>query len=242
MQLKIYIDLKGEKLTLPINYNHILQGIIYTSLSNDSKYKNKLHNEGINNLSNYKLFTFGPLCGKHFIENKQITFTEKIFWEIRSVDDYFIFLLHEYFKTNGVMFGNRKIMPKLNVENKIIVEDSISIKMKSPICVIKKNEDNKTIYLSPRDLSFEESVNNNFRKKYFAYYNVEPSSDIEIVSTELSHSDKVVTTLKGIYIVGWKGKYILNGSTDYLTFLYNSGIGTKNSQGFGLFEIANEND
>lgn len=39
MQLKIYIDLKKENLILPINYNHILQGIIYSSLSNDLKYQ-----------------------------------------------------------------------------------------------------------------------------------------------------------------------------------------------------------
>ena len=70
-----------------------------------------------------------------------------------------------------------------------------------------------------------------------SYYNTVPFSNIEITNTAISHSDKVVTTLKGIYITGWKGNYILNGSPDYLTFLYNCGIGNKNSQGFGLFEL-----
>ena len=55
MQLKIYIDLKNDNLTLPINYNHILQGIIYKSLSNDLRYQKLLHNEGLTKNDNYKL-------------------------------------------------------------------------------------------------------------------------------------------------------------------------------------------
>lgn len=237
MQLKIYIDLKNDPLTLPINYGHILQGIIYHSLSNDSKYQTLLHNIGINEITNYKLFTFSSLCGKHSINDKKITFTEKIFFEIRSVDGYFIFLLYEHFKTNGITFGQRVIFPNLNVENKIIQEDSITIKMNSPICITKKDENNKSIYLSPRDTYFEEAINNNFIKKYSSYYYAVPFSNIELTNIELSHKDKVVTNLKGTFITGWKGTYILNGSPDYLTFLYNTGIGAKNSQGFGLFEV-----
>ena len=64
MQLKIYIDLGSDKLSLPLNYNHILQGIIYNSLSNDLEYQKTLHNEGITLGENYKLFTFSSLCGK----------------------------------------------------------------------------------------------------------------------------------------------------------------------------------
>lgn len=237
MQLKIYIDLKNEQLQLPINYNHILQGIIYSSLSKDSKYQTLLHNFGITELSNFKLFTFSSLCGKHYIENKTITFVEKIFWEIRSVDSYFIFLLYEHFKTNGITFGKRAVYPQLNIENKIIREESIAIKMNSPICIPQKLEDNKINYLSPRDDDFEKYVNNNFIKKYSSYYNTEPNINLEITNIELSHKDKMVTSLKGTYITAWKGKYILTSSPDYLTFLYNSGLGTKNSQGFGLFEL-----
>ena len=42
MQLKIYIDLKENDLTLPLNYGHILQGIIYSSLYNDIEYQKKI--------------------------------------------------------------------------------------------------------------------------------------------------------------------------------------------------------
>ena len=235
MQLKLYINLYKE-LTLPINYSHILQGIIYKALSKDLNYQKKLHNEGLNH-SNYKFFTISLLCGKHKIENKKITFFDTIFLEIRSVDSYFIFLLYEYFKTNGINFGKDNFPVNLQLKNKVIRNDCIDIKMNSPICVPKRGENNQIIFLSPQDSDFEKYINNNFCSKYQVYYNAEPFSDINITNTFISHSDKFVTTLKNIYMTGWKGSYILSGSPDYLTFLYNCGIGAKNSQGFGLFEL-----
>ena len=237
MQLKIYIDLGSDKLSLPLNYNHILQGIIYNSLSNDLEYQKTLHNEGITLGENYKLFTFSSLCGKHTISNKMITFIDNVFLEIRSVDSYFIFLVYEYMKQNGITFGNKKFYPNLKVENVIIQKNNITIKMNSPICAFQRDIENNTVYLSPRDNDFEKLINNNFFRKYSSYYCTDPCSDITITNINLSPKDKVVTNIKKIYITAWKGEYVLEGSPDYLTFLYNAGLGSKNSQGFGLFEI-----
>lgn len=235
MQLKVYINLNKD-LTLPINYSHILQGVIYTSLSNDIHYQQMLHNVGQND-SKFKLFTFGSLCGKHLISNKKITFSGTVFWEIRSVDSYFIFLIYEYLKSHGITFGKENFSVNLKLEDNVIRENSINIKMNSPICLNKKSEDKKTVYISPNDTDFETYLNNNFCKKYLSYYNTSPFSDVEITPTCVSSSDKIVTTLKNIYITAWKGNYILTGSPDYLTFLYNCGLGSRNSQGFGLFEV-----
>ena len=109
--------------------------------------------------------------------------------------------------------------------------------MNSPICITKKTTDNKFVFLSPKDTDFEKYINNNFHNKYKSYYNSFPLESISIINTSIGYYDKVVTSLKNIYITGWKGTYILSGSPDYLTFLYNCGLGSKNSQGFGLFEL-----
>ena len=235
MQLKVYINL-NRNLTLPINYSHILQGVIYTALSNDMHYQKILHDVGQNE-SSFKLFTFSSLCGKHSISNKRITFTGNVFLEIRSVDSYFIFLVYEYLKCNGITFGTENFPVSLKLENRVIRENSVNIKMNSPICLSKRVEDNKTVYLSPQDKDFEQYINNNFCKKFLSYYNTAPFSDVEIITTCVSSSDKVVTSLKNVYITAWKGNFILGGSPDYLSFLYDCGLGNRNSQGFGLFEV-----
>lgn len=80
-------------------------------------------------------------------------------------------------------------------------------------------------------------VNDNFYRKYQAYYGVVPCSSI---SMEL-HGDgipkKMVTRYKNSYITAWYGTYCLKGERKYLDFLYQTGLGAKNSQGFGMFEL-----
>ena len=243
MQLKIFIDLK-EELVLPINYNHLLQGIIYHSVGiYNKKYSEKLHSQGIQNDNNFnykfKMFTFSKIIGKKYkTDGKTIKFFDSIFWEIRSIDSCFIHLLYLSFSQNGINFGNINVRPKLKVEDKIITENNIYVKMLSPIVVISKSENSKSIFLSPNDKNFEKCINNNFQNKYSAYYNTFPHNNIEITPDYISYKDKIVTTIKDIYINAWNGSYFINSSPDLLTFLYNCGLGSKNSAGFGMFNIA----
>ena len=46
-----------------------------------------------------------------------------------------------------------------------------------------------------------------------------------------------MTKYQGNYITAWYGKYLISGKRKYLDFLYQAGLGSKNSQGFGMFEI-----
>ena len=241
MQLKIFIDLKDE-LILPINYNHILQGIIYHSIeAYNNTYAKILHDSGIQNNDNsnhtFKLFSFSKIIGKYKIEENKIKFFDSIFWEIRSVDSYFIHLLYMAFLQNGINFGNVNLIPNLKLENKVITEENIHIRTLSPIVVINKISFDKSIYLSPNDENFEQCLNTNFQNKYNAYYNTFPHNDIKIFTDNVSYKDKVVTTVKGIYINAWNGTFYLSSTPDLLTFLYNCGIGSKNSLGFGMFNI-----
>ena len=50
-----------------------------------------------------------------------------------------------------------------------------------------------------------------------------------------------MTKFKGQTIIaGWKGIYRLVASEQLLNFLYQTGIGDRNSQGFGMFELYRE--
>ena len=60
---------------------------------------------------------------------------------------------------------------------------------------------------------------------------------IKIQPIQISAKDKFVTKYKQSYITGWYGIYKLIGERKYLDFLYQVGLGGKNSQGFGMFEL-----
>ena len=66
---------------------------------------------------------------------------------------------------------------------------------------------------------------------------MEIDSTITIEVKRLFEKDKYVTKYKGFYINAWFGMYVLTGKRQYLDFLYQTGIGSKNAQGFGMFEI-----
>ena len=95
----------------------------------------------------------------------------------------------------------------------------------------------KTIYISPDDDEYERSVISNFENKYRAAYGTVPEPGLHICPVNVTEKDKVVTKFGGkIYITAWNGIYRLSGDPRYLQFLYDCGVGAKNSQGFGMVE------
>ena len=74
MQLMIYINLESP-LILPVNYNHILQAVIYQGIGKASDFGNFMHEEGYYlGQRQYKMFQFSQLSGKYSIKNNQIIF------------------------------------------------------------------------------------------------------------------------------------------------------------------------
>ena len=70
MQLVVHIKLE-EPLSLPINYNHILQAVIYRALSIMPDYSQFLHAGGFTRgQRKYKIFQFSQLDGEYRIREK----------------------------------------------------------------------------------------------------------------------------------------------------------------------------
>ena len=229
-----------EKLILPINYHHVLQSIIFQGLRENKEYGDFLHNRGYSNQSrSFKMFTFGPIQGKYRIREKQIIFTGEICWEVRSVDAMLLRLLQESIRQDGIVYGKQHftdieaILQEFEIE-----EEEICIRMLSPICVYATDaESGKTTYFHPAEEEFVRRINENFQRKYVGYTGVEPDSKIQMELLQLCEKDKYVTNYKGFYITAWKGRYTLRGKRKYLNFLYQTGLGSKNAQGFGMFEV-----
>lgn len=239
MQLVVHIGLK-EPLSLPVNYSHILQAVIYRSLDILPDYSRFLHEGGFTRgQRQYKMFQFSQLTGEYKIQNKQITFYSNVSFEVRSPEPLLIRLLGESMWTNGIIFGNN-LYTDIQVElyDYTVEEEQIMIRMQSPLTVYSTNsETNSVQYYSPEETRFYELISDNFFRKYQAYYGVTPNSEIQMEIYGKKQPKKFVTRYKGSYITGWYGIYKLFGKRKYLDFLYQTGIGGKNSQGFGMFEI-----
>ena len=241
MQLRITHKVPNG-LTLPINYQHILQSIIYKNLTKACGYSDFLHNRGyLFEEREYRMFTFSSIQGKYRVDmkNKEIKFEEKVSFEVRSPEVFLIRQFAENIQKNGITYFNQHFENiKLSIMDDTVEEEELYIKMRTPICVYSTDSTSgKTYYLTPQEEGFYELIIENFLRKYIAYYGVEPKEGIWIEPVYITEKDKFVTNYKGTYISGWKGEYHLLGQRKYLDFLYQTGLGSKNAQGFGMFDI-----
>lgn len=232
MQLIIKAKLH-EPCTLPISYHHIQQSAIYSLIGGnlhdvDFKYEKR----------GYKLFTFGPIEGRYRIRNKTITFYDEISFEVRCLLDEVGFDIVKNLTENGIRFRNNVYQDtEVTVRNYLVKQNELEIAMKSPICVYETSDDKQTIYHNPEDREFYYLIMDNFIRKYSAVTEELPESTIEIIPLKYSMKDKYLTHYKGFVIEAWKGIYRLSGELEYLQFLYDTGLGSKNSQGFGMFDV-----
>ncbi|MBB6450971.1 CRISPR-associated endoribonuclease Cas6 [Geomicrobium halophilum] len=245
--MRLYVQFKlSSPLTLPLNYQQILQGFIYNQID-DETFSRFLHEEGYTDGRRiFKMFTFSRLQGKGKInpKNKTITFEDKVSWEVSSCLPKFIQSLGQSMLMKDFLYiSNHPVsVEELQYKTTTVNDKECVIRMVSPITVHSTFEgraSKTTQYYKPWDHAFVHLINENINNKYRAYYGEQLSSRVAIKPIKVNKKDKIVTRFKGFIIEAWNGTYLLQGEPNILTFACTVGIGSKNSQGFGLPEVLN---
>ncbi|MBP3448526.1 MAG: CRISPR-associated endoribonuclease Cas6 [Clostridia bacterium] len=237
--MQLTITMKGNPICLPIASAHTVQGFLYHALRRDGAYSYELHETGtLYDKKKFKLFTFGELMGQYEIRGKNIIYPEDVALEIRSADTYMIQLLFEAFSRQPyAMLGNNPIeITGVSLLNETVFSDTIRIRTLSPITVYRTEENGHTTYFSPTEEEFYTSVIANAKRKWSSF-SQDTHCDFSIEPTETARFTKRATRFKETFITAWHGEFILRGSPRMLNFLYHTGLGTKNSQGFGMFRV-----
>ncbi len=241
--MRIVIELEGNNLTFPLDYNYIVQGFIYRNI--DESLAKLLHDRGfVSRGRNFKLFTFSRLLGKYRIKNREIIFYQRVkFWIASPVQE-----LIESFASNLLK------KPEVTLNNELIYVTSVEVKaeklfdkaqifMLSPMTVystlLTADKRKKTYYYNPKEREFARLITENIRKKYRALYRKDPDElGMSIRPLRVNSSDEKIIRYKGFIIKGWMGRYHIEGDKELLSLAYDTGLGAKNSQGFGMFEIS----
>ncbi|OAA83845.1 CRISPR-associated endoribonuclease Cas6 [Clostridium ljungdahlii] len=239
--MRIIITFEFNKpLVLNIQYNHIIQAVLLNWL-NDENYQRFIHDTGyeIGN-RRYKLYTFSRLQGRFHIDLGQgtITYYNEAKLEVASQDDKFLnYLVNGVIIKDNVKIGNNIVHIKNIRCINYILDSGSKVYTKSPITVystFKILDKKKTYYYSPFENEFSKLIRENLIKKYEAMYNKCPEDDsFEISYVKNSKLKEKVVIYKDTVIKGWVGEFVLNGSKELINIGYNSGLGSKNSQGFG---------
>jgi len=234
--MQIKLRLKPTKpLKIPLNYNYQLQSALYAKLAELSA-SDFWHDCGFGKKETFKLFVFGPLSGIYKIEGKKIIFQKEINFEIRSPFFEFCDALQRSIECNPTIkiFDTTVNVAGIFINNRHINSDSVVFKTISPIIVSEKEDVEKTVFINPNAPEFVYRLQENFYKKYKAAFNTQPP---ELKIEVLEKGKKVVTQYKEIWLTGYNCTLKITGPSDALEFIYNSGLGERNSQGFGLTDI-----
>lgn len=242
MQLKLSFTFQ-KPLLLPLGHHAALQGFIYHLLRNSADYADFLHDTGyIDSTHSFKLFVFSTLRGRHSISDNKIVYHDQVTLYVRSPKSEFCNILMSALQSNtSLELDHQQIeLSECTFSKKRITRNSVDIQMLSPLTLSTTyyvGEKKKTLFLSPSDDRFPDALQHNTASKYRAAFEDEPKNGIDLSILSLTEEDRYVTKFNNrIYITGWNGSYRLSGDPDVLSFLYDAGLGSRNSQGFGMFE------
>lgn len=238
---QLYVTLSAQELSLPMAHRHLQQAMIYHGLrTQDSACAAYLHDEGARaDERRFKLFTFGPIQGNYRVKDGRIFFYGEIRFEIRSADPRLLSTLAAAWRPGSrVRLGTKELtVVGCQWGHTPITHTSIRVKTLSPVVAYITREDGKTVFYSPEDEAFLGLLHTNAARKWRGFTGGEQVPAFRCVPVPGRPIKKQVTKFKNTRINAWFGEFELSGETRMLEFLFHTGLGAKNSQGFGMFTI-----
>jgi CRISPR-associated endoribonuclease Cas6 len=246
MRISLVFNTK-EKLVMPIHYNYHIQGMIYNNIS--TELAAFLHDRGyIHGKRQFKLFTFSRLEGQfHMRKDRKIQFTPPVRLTVVSPVERFLTELSTGMLKNDKLnlCGQKLVLESVEVHSPVEEADfgdEVTIKMMSPVVAyntVKRDDESKTFYFSPWEEWFSELIRSNLEKKYQLIQGASlKGADIHLkpVGPKDERYCKIIY-YKDNFVKGWMGIYKMSGDKRLMKIAYDTGLGSKNPQGFGCFHI-----
>jgi CRISPR-associated endoribonuclease Cas6 len=192
----------------------------------------------------FKLFTFSRLYGKFRLNRRSINFEPPVRFYIASSDTHFIQEFAEsllkagdvHLGTEGIRISSIEVHPNCKFNKEITINTLAPITVYSTLNT--RDGKKKTYYYSPYEREFCNLIADNLRKKFKLVYHKEPGRrNLTIEPVNGKRVREKIIKYKGTIIKGWMGRFKLKGSPALMSIAYDTGLGSKNSQGFGMFEI-----
>lgn len=236
MRLKLYFTLENSK--LPIDYRRSIISFIKLSLSEyNEDYFKRYYNERDNII---KPYAFSVFFKKPKIDSQEIIVEDRNFEINFTVEDCEIAIIlyngfnnqrHKKFSIhqNSWTLQNISMLPE-----KEIKANSINIKFQSPLCV-RGRQDKKDYYYSYEHEDFENILKINIKEQLKITNFPETIVDsFKIIPIE---AKKVIIKFYEKQIECSTGIFQMEGDIELLNYLYKAGMGSRHSEGFGMFQV-----
>ncbi len=252
MRFKIILipDKKTFGDRIPLNYQYECSAVIYKILSqSDEAYSQWLHDNGFRmEGKQFKLFTFSRLkVDKWKIQGAYLQIlSDKVEWEIsflpeRSTQEF----IQGLFKEQSFELGDRNAKVRFTVQGIELIPSPVftqtmQFECLTPVCLNYKRDDGGYNYIDPEHVAAPELIKQNLLNKFEAYkgeafiQNSIPF-DFKVLSKPKSSLITIkANTPEETRIRGFHCRFQLTAPAELMKIMYESGIGGKNSIGFGM--------
>lgn len=236
MRFKLHFKLEKEE--IPIQYRKTIISYFKHSLEEyNQKYYQKYYN-GKDSI--IKQYAFSAYYKQQKIEKDKIILEDQRLEINITTSDYEtgIILYNSFNKQKHKKYSlnnNSMTLENITMANeKEITTEKISVKFQAPLC-IRLRENNKDYYYSYENEKFEETLKINI-KEQLKITNM-PTEIVDTFTIKPIKAKKVLIKFYEKCIECSTGTFELSGNKELLKYLYKSGIGSKHSAGFGMFQI-----
>lgn len=226
--------------SIQINYNYFLSSLIYENLPDGGA---QLYDTGFPyEKRKFRLFTFSRLRGPYTIKGRDMIFKGKLeFVFTTAIEEIASDFAKSIIGKESVRLGSAEMRTSaVYVHEEPELSSHLFIRASSPITMystlLTSDGKKKTYYYSPYEKEFSPLIDKNLRKKYAAIHKKEYEGGPFKISP-IGRQREVIVDYKGTIIKGWTGIFELSGDTALMKIAYDAGIGGKNSEGFGCFDI-----
>ncbi|MDH6535003.1 CRISPR-associated endoribonuclease Cas6 [Parabacteroides sp. 52] len=255
-KLKINVGKKNYGNALPISYMYEQSAVIYRILSlGDEEYTNWLHENGYNiGSKKFKLFNYSPFLIPSYrvVDDRLFVLSDQMEWYItflpeRSTETF----IRGVFSDRVFQIGDKKSKVQCKVLNvEALPSPTYSSQMTfetlSPICLTRLEANGKTTYISPGDPSAKDIMLYSLTEKYRIIKGVPFSGDLSSCAFELLNTPKPklatfkIGTPMETRVKGYHCKFKISLPKELMEIMYESGVGSKGSQGFGMVRVCNK--
>jgi CRISPR-associated endoribonuclease Cas6 len=250
VRVRFDFSLPEGKIILPVHYNHLVQAMIYKNIS--EQLADFLHSRGfVYHKRHFKLFTFSRLFGKFRLKKQghhdslMEFFSSLYFYVSSSFEEILREFAGRMVSGMAIRLGNQPLyLSSVQVMMPPLFESGMTtIKTLSPITLRStlsgQDGTRKTYFYSPLDREFPRLIRENLVKKYIAFTGREPGDDgLDLRPLYFSPEKNFhPVRYKDAIIKGYSGIFQLSGGNELKQFAYDAGLGERNSQGFGMFDL-----
>lgn len=255
MRFKLTLDIDKKTFgdRIPLNYQYAASALVYKILSNSgSDFSHWLHENGYSDdKRRFKLFTFSRLYAQRYA-------IEGVYMKILSntVDWYISFLpergtqefVQGLFKKQLFELGDRVARIRFRVGNVEMLlapafAETMTFETLSPACIVRQEQDGSEKYIAPDHPEAAEIVKLNLLNKYKAFHGHDfRMNGFPFRLTVLNKPKSSLVTIKQgtsqeSKIRGYMCRFELTAPEELMKIMYDTGLGSKNSQGFGMSEV-----